>query len=102
MDKQVITAGVPTTGGPFNLCIRHGDMVYVSGLPPFDADYSAQLTAGRASGAPIPPFPPTPFEGPARPGRGHLKALLEAAGSNMDCLRKVVGWLRDQSDQEEF
>jgi hypothetical protein len=31
MDKQVINADVPTTGGPFNLCIRHGDVVYVSG-----------------------------------------------------------------------
>ena len=40
MYKQVINADVPTTGGPFNLCIRHGDMVYVSGLPPFDADVS--------------------------------------------------------------
>jgi 2-iminobutanoate/2-iminopropanoate deaminase len=32
----------------------------------------------------------------------HLKALMEAAGSNMDCLLKVVVWLRDQSDQEAF
>ena len=28
MDKQVIrTPAVPETGGPFNLCIRHGDMI---------------------------------------------------------------------------
>jgi len=102
MDKLVINADVPTTGGPFNLCIRHGDMVYVSGLPPFDAEYSAELTAARASGAPIPPFPPTPFDVQARRVMDHLKALLEAAGSNMDCLLKVVVWLRDQSDQEAF
>jgi 2-iminobutanoate/2-iminopropanoate deaminase len=102
MHKQVINADVPTTGGPFNLCIRHGDMVYVSGLPPFDAEYSTQLRAARASGAPIPPFPPTPFDVQARLVMDHLKALLEAAGSNMDCLLKVVVWLRDQSDQEAF
>jgi len=102
MDKQVINADVPTTGGPFNLCIRHGDMVYVSGLPPFDAAYSAELTSARAAGEPIPPFPPTPFDVQARRVMDHLKALLEAAGSNMDCLLKVVVWLRDQSDQEAF
>jgi 2-iminobutanoate/2-iminopropanoate deaminase len=102
MDKQVINAGVPTTGGPFNLCVRHGDMVYVSGLPPFDAEYSSQLTAARASGEPIPPFPPTPFDVQAHRVMDHLKALVEAAGSNMDCLLKVVVWLRDQSDQEAF
>ena len=32
----------------------------------------------------------------------HLKSLVEAAGSNMDCLLKVVVWLKDQSDQEAF
>ncbi len=102
MDKLVINAGVPTTGGPFNLCIRHGNMVYVSGLPPFDEDYSARLRAARAAGAPIPPFPATPFDVQARCVMDHLKSLVEAAGSNMDCLLKVVVWLRDQSDQEEF
>jgi 2-iminobutanoate/2-iminopropanoate deaminase len=102
MNKQVINAGVPTTGGPFNLCIRHGNMVYVSGLPPFDADYSARLSEARAAGAPIPPFPDTPFDVQARRVMDHLKALLEAAGSNMDCLLKVVVWLKDQADQEAF
>jgi 2-iminobutanoate/2-iminopropanoate deaminase len=102
MNKQVINADVPTTGGPFNLCIRHGDMVYVSGLPPFDAEYSARLTAARVAGAPIPRFPETPFDVQARRVMDHLEALLEAAGSNMDCLLKVVVWLKDQSDQEAF
>ena len=32
----------------------------------------------------------------------HLKALVEAAGSNMDCLLKVIVWLKDQRQQEEF
>ena len=45
MQKQVIKSDVPETGGPFNLCVRHGDMIYVSGLPPFDAEFSAQLKA---------------------------------------------------------
>lgn len=102
MDKQVINADVPTTGGPFNLCIRHGNMVYVSGLPPFDAEYASGLRAARAAGEPIPPFPATPFDVQAKCVMDHLKALVEAAGSNIDCLLKVVVWLKDQSDQEAF
>ena len=62
MDKQVINADVPQTGGPFNLCVRHGDMIYVSGLPPFEEDYCAKLRAARAKGEPPPPFPDIPFE----------------------------------------
>jgi 2-iminobutanoate/2-iminopropanoate deaminase len=31
-----------------------------------------------------------------------LKKLVEAAGSNMDCLLKVSVWLKDQRQQEEF
>jgi 2-iminobutanoate/2-iminopropanoate deaminase len=102
MDKRVINANVPATGGPFNLCIRHGDMVYVSGLPPFDEEYASQLRAARAAGRPLPPFPNPPFEEQATLVMDHLRALLEAAGSNMDCLLKVVVWLRDQNDQATF
>ena len=32
----------------------------------------------------------------------HLKKLVEAAGSNMDCLLKVIVWLKDQRQQEQF
>lgn len=103
MQKQNIRSpDVPETGGPFNLCVKHGNMIYVSGLPPFDADYSGKLRAARAAGQPIPPFPDIPFERQARIVMDHLKSLVEAAGSNMDCLLKVVVWLKDQRQQEEF
>jgi 2-iminobutanoate/2-iminopropanoate deaminase len=102
MHKEVIKSDVPETGGPFNLCVRHGNMIYISGLPPFDADYAGKLRAARANGQPIPPFPDVPFERQARIVMDHLKMLVEAAGSNMDCLLKVVVWLKDQRQQEEF
>ena len=102
MEKQVIKAGVPETGGPFNLCVRHGDLVYVSGLPPFEEGYCAALRATRAAGQPIPPMPDIPFERQAEIVMEHLKRLVEAAGSNMDCLLKVTVWLKDQSTQERF
>jgi 2-iminobutanoate/2-iminopropanoate deaminase len=102
MQKQVIKADVPETAGPFNLCVRHGNMIYISGLPPFDAAYAAKLRGARAAGQPIPPFPEVPFERQVRIVMDHMKQLVEAAGSNMDCLLKVIVWLKDQRDQEEF
>jgi 2-iminobutanoate/2-iminopropanoate deaminase len=102
MHKEIIKADVPETGGPFNLCVRHGDMIYISGLPPFDEDYAGQLRAARAAGKPIPPFPDVPFERQVRIVMDHMKKLVEAAGSNMDCLLKVIVWLKDQRQQEAF
>ena len=96
MHKQVIKADVPETGGQFHLCVRHGDIIYVSGLPPFDAEFSAQLRHARANKLPIPPFPDIPFEKQVHIVMTHLKKLVEAAGSNMDCLLKVSVWLKDQ------
>ena len=102
MHKQVIKADVPEAGATFNLCVRHGDMIYISGLPPFDAEYSAQLRDARANKQPLPPFPDIPFEKQVRIVMEHLKKLVEAAGSSMNCLLKVSVWLKDQRQQEEF
>jgi 2-iminobutanoate/2-iminopropanoate deaminase len=102
MDKEVIKADVPEAGGPFNLCVKYGNLIFISGLPPFEEDYAATLRAARAQGRPLPPFPDLPFERQARIVMDHLKKLVEAAGSNMDCLLKVIVWLKDQRQQEEF
>jgi 2-iminobutanoate/2-iminopropanoate deaminase len=102
MDKQVINSGVPETGGPFNLGVRYGNLIFISGLPPFDEDYASKLREARATGLPIPPFPDVPFERQVRIVMDHMKMLVEAAGSNMDCLLKVIVWLKDQRQQEEF
>jgi 2-iminobutanoate/2-iminopropanoate deaminase len=102
MQKQVIKADVAETGGPFNLCVKHGNMIYISGLPPFDADYATALKNARAAKLPIPPFPDVPFERQVRVVMDNMKKLVEAAGSNMDCLLKVIVWLKDQRQQEEF
>ena len=102
MEKQNFDAGLPSTDAPFNLCVRYGDMIFVSGLPPFDADYARQLREARAEGKPIPPFPNPPFADQVRIVMDHLKMLVEDAGSNMDCLLKVIVWLKDQRDAEEF
>jgi 2-iminobutanoate/2-iminopropanoate deaminase len=102
MDKEVIRANVPETGGPFNLCARYGNLIFISGLPPCDENYAGKLREARAKGGPLPPFPDIPFEQQVGIVMDHMKALLEAAGSNMDCLLKVIVWLKDQRQQEEF
>jgi 2-iminobutanoate/2-iminopropanoate deaminase len=102
MDKQVIKAGVPETSGPFNLCVKYGNLIFISGLPPFDEGYASKLRDARANGLPIPAFPDIPFERQVRIVMDHMKILVEAAGSNMDCLLKVIVWLKDQRQQEEF
>ncbi|HZQ12361.1 MAG TPA: RidA family protein [Pseudolabrys sp.] len=102
MQKQIIKADVAETGGPFNLCVKHGNMIYISGLPPFDEEYATRLKNARSAKQPIPPFPDVPFEKQVRIVMDNMKKLVEAAGSNMDCLLKVIVWLKDQRQQEEF
>ncbi|MEQ9123380.1 MAG: RidA family protein [Alphaproteobacteria bacterium] len=103
MKKEVIrTDKVPETGGPFNLCVRRGDMVYVSGLPPFQEDFCRQLRDARASGAPLPKYQRKSIEDETVIVMNHLKWLLEAAGSSMEHMLKTTVWLRDQKEQAAF
>ncbi len=102
MEKHNYDAGLPATNAPFNLCVRHDDLIFVSGLPPFDAAFSRAVREAREQGRAIPPFPNPPFAEQARLVMDNMKKLVEAAGSNMDCLLKVIVWLRDQRDAEEF
>lgn len=102
MEKQVIRAGVPETGGPINIAVRHGNMVYISGLPPFTPEFSQAIQAARREGRSLPPYPYIPFEQQVRLVMDSMKTIMESVGSSMDHLLKVVVWLRDQSQQEAF
>ena len=103
MEKEIIRSShVPETGGPFNLAVRHGDMIYISGLPPFEEDFCRQIREARRTGQPLPQMPDIPVEEQYRIVMNHLKWLMEAAGSNMDCLLKVVVWLKDQNQMSTF
>lgn len=102
MEKQVITAGILGTGGPINLAVKHGNMIYISGLPPFTPEFAQSMIDARKNGQPLPKFPDMPFEQQVRIVMDNMKKLMEAAGSNMDCLLKVIVWLRDQSQSEIF
>lgn len=102
MEKQVITAGILGTGGPINLAVKHGNMIYISGLPPFTPEFAQSMIDARKNGQPLPKFPDMPFEQQVRIVMDNMKKLMEAGGSNMDCLLKVIVWLRDQSQSEIF
>ena len=69
MEKQVIKADVPETAGPFNMCVRYGDMFFISGLPPFDPQ-SGEIK-------------PVVFEEQCERVLAQLKQCLEAAGSSL-------------------
>ena len=103
MKKEVIrTPLVPETGGPFNLAVKCGPYIYISGLPPFDEAYCQQLRQARTHNQPLPPFPEISFEQQVHLVMDHVKALMEAAGSSMDHLLKVTVWLKDQGDHATF
>jgi 2-iminobutanoate/2-iminopropanoate deaminase len=102
MEKQIYDAGIESSNAPFNLCVRYGDLLFVSGLPPFDAAFTSAVREAREQGRPIPPFPGMPFEAQVRLVLDNMKKLLEQAGSSMDCLLKVIVWLKDQRQAEEF
>src|SRR5437867_13432010 len=82
MEKQNYDADLPVTNAPFNLCVRHGDLIFISGLPPFDEAFSNAVREAREKGLPIPPFPNPPFEQQVRLVMDNMKKLAEAAGSD--------------------
>ena len=100
--KKVVKSGVPETGGPFNLGVTYGPLLFVSGLPPFREPYARAMREARARGEKPPPYLPEPFDDQVRVVMDHVKAVVEAAGSNMDCLLKVIVWLKDQTKSEAF
>jgi 2-iminobutanoate/2-iminopropanoate deaminase len=102
LKKKVVKSGVPETGGPFNLGVTYGPLLFVSGLPPFREEYARQMREARARGEKPPPYVPEPFDDQVRVVMDHVKRVVEAAGSNMDCLLKVIVWLKDQTRAEAF
>lgn len=102
LEKEIVRSGVPETGGPFNMAVTFGPMLFVSGLPPFDEEFSRQMREARAKGEKLPKYAPSSFEAECRTVMDHLKRIVEAAGSTMDHLLKVTVWLKDQTQQETF
>lgn len=102
MDKVVIKSKVPELGVPLNMAVRFGQLLFVSGIPPFREEFASKLREARDNKQPLPPFPDMPFEEQATVVMDHLKEIVEAAGSTMDHLLKVNVWLKNQKDSLVF
>jgi hypothetical protein len=62
VEKSVVKSDVPDLGVPLNMAVRYGDLLFVSGIPPFRESFASQLRTARESGNPLPRFPAMPFE----------------------------------------
>jgi 2-iminobutanoate/2-iminopropanoate deaminase len=102
LEKQVVQCAVPEMGGPINTAVTFGQMIFISGLPPFDEEFCAKMRDARAKGEPLPAYVAPSFEKECRIVMDNIKIAMEAAGSNMDCLLKVTVWLKDQTQQDVF
>ena len=102
MDKKVIKTSVPELGVPLNMAVSFGQLLFISGIPPFSPEFAAQLRAARAGNGPMPKFPEISFEEQAKMVMDYLKEIVEASGSTMDHLIKVNVWLLNQADQPVF
>jgi 2-iminobutanoate/2-iminopropanoate deaminase len=103
MTKTVIRSPlVPETGAPISLAVSHGGIIYISGLLPFDEQFCAEIRNARTQGKPLPKMPNINIDEQTHRVMRQLKALVEAGGSNMDCLLKVAIWLKDQDQAGSF
>jgi hypothetical protein len=105
MKQDAVKVGVPEISGPFNRCVRYGDLIFIR---------PTALRRGRRLDAPGstcqettgPAVPDTPFERQGRIVIDDMEMRVEAAGSNMGrlvgrsptwtaCLRFML-WAKDQ------
>ena len=83
--KQVIhTDSAPAAIGPYSQAIQIGDLLFVSGQVPIDPDTGAVVEGDIAV--------------QARQSLSNLKAILNAAGTNMGAVVKTTVFLADMND----
>jgi 2-iminobutanoate/2-iminopropanoate deaminase len=80
---EIRTAAAPAPVGPYSQAIRLGELVFVSGQIPLDPETGAIV--------------PGEIEDEARQVLNNLKAVLEAAGSELTRVVKATVYLTDMS-----
>jgi len=82
--KQVVkTDEAPLPIGPYSQAIKHGNLVFVSGQLGMDKETKKLESTVREQTA---------------VALTHMKTILEAAGSGMDCVLKTTIFLADMND----
>ena len=85
---QVITTdNAPQAIGPYSQAIKHNGLVFVSGQIPLDPETMTLVTGS--------------IKDQTRRVLNNLKAILEAAGTNMERVLKATVYLKDMADFEE-
>ena len=83
--KQVIhTDSAPAAIGPYSQAIQIGDLLFVSGQVPIDPDTGAVVEGD--------------IRAQAQQSLNNLKAILNAAGTNMGAVVKTTVFLADMND----
>ena len=83
--KQVIqTSSAPAAIGPYSQAVQVGEFLFVSGQVPIDPDTGAVVEGDIAV--------------QARQSLSNLKAILNAAGTNMGAVVKTTVFLADMND----
>ena len=81
--ETILTENAPAPGGHYSQAVVHAGLVYVSGTLPLDP-ISGQPVTGE-------------IEAQAERALENLKAVLEAAGSGLDCVLKVTVYVSDMA-----
>ena len=83
--KQVIhTDSAPAAIGPYSQAIQVGQMLFTSGQVPIDPETGAIVEGG--------------IQEQARQSLNNIKAILNAAGTNMGAVVKTTVFLQDMND----
>ena len=83
--KQVIhTDKAPAAIGPYSQAIQIGQLLFTSGQVPIDPETGAIVEGG--------------IQEQARQSLNHIKAILNAAGTNMGAVVKTTVFLQDMND----
>jgi 2-iminobutanoate/2-iminopropanoate deaminase len=83
MKKEAVKTGPAPLGLPFSPAVKFGELVYVSGQGPIDK-------TGKVVPGDIRAQTMTTLE--------NLKRIVEAAGSNMDCVLQTTVYLKDLAE----
>lgn len=85
--QVIATDNAPQAIGPYSQAIKHNGLVFVSGQIPLDPETMTLVTG--------------PVKDQTRRVLNNLKAILEAAGTNMERVLKATVFLKDMADFDE-
>jgi len=88
MIQTVSTSAAPAPGGHYSQALVHGGLVYVAGQLPIVAGDPQRRLAG--------------FEEQARQVLDNVAAILEAAGSGLECMLKATVYIADLAQWPAF